>query len=80
MISCIGVASEYGYNDIKMNSDATHDMAMMTDVTDRGMIFIPSMGGKSHSPDEYTKEEDIKLGGDLLLHVVQNLAAKNQGT
>ncbi|MBY7144444.1 Zn-dependent hydrolase [Virgibacillus sp. NKC19-3] len=71
-------ASTQGYNYIKMNSGAVHDAAMMTSVADVGMIFIPSMGGKSHSPDEYTKEEDIKWGGDLLLHVVNNLAAKTQ--
>lgn len=57
---------------MKMNSGAVHDAAMMTDLTDVGMIFIPSMGGKSYSPDEYTRVEES--GGDLLLHVVKPLS------
>lgn len=73
-------ASEHSYNYMKMNSGAVHDAAMMTDFTDVGMIFIPSMGGKSHCPEEYTREEDIKSGGDLLLHVVKHLAAKTKET
>ncbi|GGB40911.1 hypothetical protein GCM10011409_18030 [Lentibacillus populi] len=64
---------------MKMNSGAVHDAAMMTDLIDVGMIFIPSMGGKSHCPEEYTREEDIKSGGDLLLHVVKHLAVKTKG-
>lgn len=67
-------AIKYGCNYMKMNSGAVHDAAMMTDLTDVGMIFIPSMGGKSHSPDEYTRKVDIKSGGDLLLHAVKHLA------
>ena len=73
-------ASEYGYNYMKMNSGAVHDAAMMTDVTDVGMIFIPSMGGKSHCPEEYTREKDIKSGGDLLLQTVIKLAVKRKKT
>jgi allantoate deiminase len=42
----------------------------MTDVTDVGMIFIPSIKGKSHCPEEFTKVEDIKAGCQLLLKVV----------
>ncbi|UJL47442.1 Zn-dependent hydrolase [Virgibacillus sp. NKC19-16] len=73
-------ASEYGYNYMRMNSGAVHDAAMMTDLTDVGMIFIPSMEGKSHSPDEYTRQEDIKSGGDLLLQVIEKLAVKTKET
>ncbi|WP_373895514.1 Zn-dependent hydrolase [Virgibacillus sp. CBA3643] len=73
-------ASERGYDYMKMNSGAVHDAAMMANLTDVGMIFIPSMGGKSHSPDEYTREEDIKSGGDLLLHVIKRLAVKTKET
>lgn len=70
-------AEEYNYDYMKMNSGAVHDAAMMTELTDVGMIFIPSVGGKSHCPEEYTKMEDIKSGGDLLLNVVKGLATKN---
>ncbi|MEN1968697.1 Zn-dependent hydrolase [Lentibacillus sp. N15] len=73
-------AEKYGYNYMKMNSGAVHDAAMMTRVTDVGMIFIPSMGGKSHCPEEFSSESDIKSGGDLLLQVVKALATKKGET
>lgn len=57
-----------------MNSGAVHDSAMLTEVTDVGMIFVPSIGGMSHCPEELTDYMDIKLGCDLLLHVVIGLA------
>lgn len=44
---------------MKMNSGAVHDAAMLTELTDVGMIFIPSVSGKSHCPEEYTSKEDI---------------------
>ena len=35
-----------------------------------GMIFIPSVGGISHSPLEFSKPEDITRGADVLLNAV----------
>ncbi|RYG71327.1 Zn-dependent hydrolase [Lentibacillus cibarius] len=70
-------AEERNDSYMRMNSGAVHDAAMMTKKTDVGMIFIPSVAGKSHCPEEYTRKEDIKAGGDLLLHVVKALAVNN---
>ncbi|MGE7768437.1 Zn-dependent hydrolase [Peribacillus sp. NPDC096540] len=69
-------AIEHGYSYMKMNSGAVHDAVMLTELADVGMIFIPSAGGKSHCPEEYTSIEEIKLGCDLLLNVVLSLACK----
>ncbi|WP_066299269.1 M20 family metallo-hydrolase [Bacillus sp. FJAT-29937] len=69
-------AIEQGYSYMKMNSGAVHDAVMLTELADVGMIFIPSVGGKSHSPEEYTSIEDIKIGGNLLLNVVLSLTCK----
>ena len=57
-----------------MNSGAVHDSAMLPGITDVGMIFVPSINGLSHCPQELTKFEDIKLGCDLLLKTVIKLA------
>jgi beta-ureidopropionase / N-carbamoyl-L-amino-acid hydrolase len=35
-----------------------------------GMIFIPSIGGISHSPKEYSTARDITNGGNVLLGAV----------
>jgi beta-ureidopropionase / N-carbamoyl-L-amino-acid hydrolase len=34
------------------------------------MIFVPSIGGISHSPREFTKAEDVASGVDVLLNAV----------
>ena len=56
-----------------MNSGAVHDAAMMASITDVGMIFVPSVGGKSHNPEEYTNPSDIALGCQALLLAVTEL-------
>ena len=58
---------------MKMNSGAVHDAAMMASVTDVGMIFVPSVRGKSHNKEEYTEASDITLGCQALLLSVCSL-------
>ena len=59
---------------LKMNSGAVHDSCLLADIMDVGMIFVPSVNGRSHVPEEYTKYEDIKLGCDILLAAIEELA------
>ncbi|MFT3952192.1 MAG: Zn-dependent hydrolase [Oscillospiraceae bacterium] len=40
---------------------AGHDAKAFAEVTPTAMIFMPSVGGKSHSPDEYTASESFAL-------------------
>ena len=40
------------------------------------MIFVPSREGISHNPREFTPDEDLVAGADILLDIVQNLANK----
>lgn len=67
-------ALEKKYQFMRINSGAVHDSAMLTEITDVGMIFVPSINGRSHCPEENTKFEDIKLGCDLLLGTVIKIA------
>lgn len=60
---------------LTMNSGAVHDCAMLAKHTEIGMIFVPSIGGISHSPEEDTAFQDIVNGANLLLHSVLALAA-----
>ena len=59
----------------KMVSGAGHDSAMFADVTETGMIFVPSRDGFSHCPEEFTRSEDIGLGCEILLATAIELAA-----
>ena len=43
---------------------------MMALLGPMGMIFVPSVGGVSHSPKELTHWEDCARGADVLLHTV----------
>jgi beta-ureidopropionase / N-carbamoyl-L-amino-acid hydrolase len=53
-----------------MPSGAGHDAQAMATLGPMGMIFIPSIGGISHSPKEYSTARDITNGGNVLLGAV----------
>lgn len=53
-----------------MTSGAGHDAKEIANKVPTGMIFVPSKGGKSHCPDEFTEWEDISLGTDVLLESI----------
>src|SRR5215472_6110270 len=55
-------------------SGAAHDAQMMATLMPMGMIFVPSVGGISHSPKELTSWQDCANGANLLLETVMDLA------
>ena len=54
----------------RMPSGAGHDAMNMAPLTPTGMIFVPSKGGISHSPAEWTSMEQCRAGVDVLLRTV----------
>ena len=62
-----------GISNRNMYSGAVHDCAMFTDMTKVGLLFVPSIGGRSHVPEEDTKETDIGAGISVLLKAVYRL-------
>lgn len=52
---------------LRMPSGAGHDAQSIAQFAPVGMIFVPSVGGISHSPDELTRPEDVGNGGDVML-------------
>lgn len=50
-----------------MPSGAGHDAQAMATLGPMGMIFIPSVGGISHAPKEYSRPQDIVNGANVLL-------------
>jgi len=52
---------------LRMPSGAGHDAQSMARIAPIGMIFVPSVGGVSHSPEEYTRDEDMVNGANVLL-------------
>jgi len=61
-------ARQLGYSDHSMVSGAGHDAAYVGQVAPTAMIFVPSIGGRSHVEVENTTWEDCEAGANVLLH------------
>ena len=55
---------------LAMPSGAGHDAQDMARIAPTGMIFVPSQGGISHAPGEYTAPQDMANGADVLLRAL----------
>ncbi len=60
-------AKSLGLTTKVMPSGAGHDAAEISKLGPVGMIFIPSVGGISHSPKEFSRPQDIENGANVLL-------------
>lgn len=58
----------------EMTSGAGHDTQIIASVANTGMLFVPSIGGRSHRPDEATAAEDVVLGTRVLATALRELA------
>ena len=60
-------ARELGLTTKLMPSGAGHDAQEIAQIAPVGMIFVPSVGGISHSPKEFSRPRDIENGANVLL-------------
>ena len=63
-------AASLGLTRQRMPSGAGHDAQEISRIAPMGMVFVPSAGGISHSPREFTKGDDVTHGADVLLNAV----------
>jgi beta-ureidopropionase / N-carbamoyl-L-amino-acid hydrolase len=71
VMTCIDQSvATLGLTQQHMPSGAGHDAQEVARIAPMGMIFIPSIGGISHSPREFSKPDDITRGADVLLNAV----------
>lgn len=66
----VGATKGLGLSYKFMQSGAGHDAQEMAELAPMGMIFIPSIGGISHSPKEFSKTADIANGANVLLQTI----------
>lgn len=59
-----------GVKAVDLVSMAGHDAANMQRVTKAGMIFVKSINGKSHCPEEYSEISDIVITANAMLEAV----------
>ena len=58
----------------EMTSGAGHDAQVLAAAASVGMLFVPSIGGRSHCPEEATAAEDVVLGSRVLATALRDLA------
>ena len=73
-------ASELGFKTMSLPSGAGHDAQNLARICPMGMIFIPSVGGISHAPTEFSRPQDITNGANVLLGALRKLDATPLGT
>ena len=67
-------AEAAGISAQRMHSGAGHDAMEFARVVPCAMIFVPSKGGKSHTPKEHTDLDDIMNGIEILYRGIKRLA------
>jgi N-carbamoyl-L-amino-acid hydrolase len=63
-------ARSLGLKTKRMPSGAGHDAQEMARIAPTGVIFVPSVEGISHSPQEFTHPEDMANGANVLLQTI----------
>ena len=66
-------AQKLGLSSRLMPSGAGHDAQSISTLAPAGMIFIPSVKGISHAPQELSHPKDIVNGLNVLLHALLEL-------
>jgi N-carbamoyl-L-amino-acid hydrolase len=63
-------ADALGLDAMHMPSGAGHDAQSLAGIAPLGMIFVPSKDGISHAPSEFTSEQHITDGANVLLQTI----------
>lgn len=69
-----GAADACGATWRRMPSGAGHDSQLMATRVPTAMVFVPSVGGLSHTPDEFSTLEDCARGASVLATALHRLA------
>ena len=67
-------AGELGITSKRMLSGAGHDAMIMADIAKIGLVFVPSKGGRSHCPEEWTDYDQLQKGVEVVCAAVEKLA------
>jgi N-carbamoyl-L-amino-acid hydrolase len=70
-------ATKHGIEHQRMLSGAGHDAKYLNDITDAGMLFVPSVDGLTHCEEEYTPWKDVLAGARTYADTVYALATED---
>ena len=68
-------SEELGLSTQDLVSGAGHDAQIVAGIAPVGMIFVPSVGGVSHVPQEFSRPADLVAGARVLTWTAAQLAA-----
>ena len=71
-------AAARGYASLALHSGAGHDSLVMAPHVPTAMLFVPSRGGRSHCPEEFTDCADLARAAEVLTDAVQQLMKENR--
>ncbi|WP_458120715.1 allantoate amidohydrolase [Paenibacillus sp. Z6-24] len=69
-------SEQLGIPHCPINSGAGHDAMVFADVTDVGMLFIPSRSGLSHCPEEWSDAADIAKAVHIFYETIRSLTTE----
>lgn len=72
--AALAAADETGVSHRSMVGGAGHDANYLTDVTDAGMLFVPSVDGRTHNEAEFTEWADAVAGAKTFAEATRRLA------
>lgn len=67
---------KHGYSYLRMPSGAGHDSLPIGQIKDTVMLFVPSLDGRSHAPEEYTPYESFAKGCDVFVDLLEELQSQ----
>jgi N-carbamoyl-L-amino-acid hydrolase len=70
------LCQKLGFNYYVLPSGAGHDAQILSSICPVGMIFIPSIDGLSHTPEEAINFKDLEKAANLLLQALLDLASE----
>lgn len=70
------ICGEGGISSLRLDTVAGHDALALAAAMPSSLFFVPSAGGISHSPREWTSEPDLLTGADFLTALVGKLLGK----
>jgi N-carbamoyl-L-amino-acid hydrolase len=73
METLAAACGDIGVTPMRFPSGPGHDAGILARVVPAGMLFVPSINGISHAPDEYTDAASLERGANTLLHAVLRL-------
>ena len=68
-------AEKLGIPHLDMPSGAGHDAQTMQSLCPSGLVFVPSRGGISHAPEEWSDWADIEKGAQVMLNALMRLSS-----